>query len=51
MLHLLTITSHDQQSLEPENEEIFNEALFPERCRPKRFKKPVILVSARVHPG
>lgn len=25
--------------------------LFPERTRPKRFTKPVVLVSARVHPG
>lgn len=25
--------------------------LFPEKARPLRFKKPVVFVSARVHPG
>lgn len=25
--------------------------MFPEKVRPLRFKKPVVLVSARVHPG
>ena len=34
-----------------EEEELFNAELFPENCRPKRFKKPVVFISARVHPG
>lgn len=34
-----------------EEEELFNDRMFPEKCRPKRFKKPVILITARVHPG
>lgn len=50
-VHLLTITSHDQPNKEHEEEELFNELIFPEKCRPKRFKKPVILITARVHPG
>lgn len=50
-VHLLTITSHDQPSTDPEHELLFNEALFPERSRARRFKKPVVLISARVHPG
>jgi hypothetical protein len=50
-IHLLTITSHDQLNKDNEEELLFNEHLFPEKSRPKRFKKPVILITARVHPG
>ena len=25
--------------------------MFPEKVRPLKFKKPVVLISARVHPG
>jgi murein tripeptide amidase MpaA len=48
-VHLLTITSHDEQ--EKDNEILFDESLFPEKIRPIRFKKPVVLITARVHPG
>jgi murein tripeptide amidase MpaA len=50
-LHLLTITSHDHHDPNIEHESLFNEQLFPERVRGLRFLKPVILISARVHPG
>lgn len=32
-------------------EEVFDDKLFPEGKRPLRFNKPVVLISARVHPG
>ncbi len=48
-VHLLTITSHDHK--EQECEELFDERLFPEVKRPYKFNKPVVLISARVHPG
>ena len=50
-VHLVTITSHDMVDQDAEEEELFNAELFPENCRPKRFKKPVVFISARVHPG
>jgi hypothetical protein len=48
---LLTITSHDDCDKDKEKEELFQAVLFPEKVRPKRFKKPVVLITARVHPG
>lgn len=48
-MHLLTITAHDET--EKENETLFDESLFPEKLRPLRFKRPVVLITARVHPG
>lgn len=48
-VHLLTITNKTQEQLNKENQ--IDESLFPERNRPLRFRKPVVLISARVHPG
>jgi hypothetical protein len=50
-IHLLTITSHDDSDKDKETEELIDSSLFPEKSRPKRFKKPVVLITARVHPG
>ena len=54
-IHLLTISSHDDQT--DQRESVFCESLFPEREqnqeRAIRFKskKLVVLITARVHPG
>ncbi|KAL4471783.1 hypothetical protein ABPG72_008801 [Tetrahymena utriculariae] len=54
LINLLTISSHDEKS--PQKESYISDALFPERDfeqRAVRFKpnKPIVLISARVHPG
>lgn len=50
-VHLLTITSYDHPDKVNQQQEIFNQNLFPEKVRALRFLKPVVFVSARVHPG
>lgn len=50
-IHLITITSYDHRDTTKPEEEVFDPLLFPERCRPNRYNKPVILITARVHPG
>ncbi|EAR93059.2 zinc carboxypeptidase family protein (macronuclear) [Tetrahymena thermophila SB210] len=54
LINLLTISSHDDKL--PQKESYISDALFPERDfeqRAVRFKpnKPIVLISARVHPG
>ena len=34
-----------------ECEELYDNYVFPEKKRPLKFKKPVVLITARVHPG
>jgi len=46
---LLTITNNNLGQLI--KEDMFDEALFPDRNRPNKFNKPVVLITGRVHPG
>jgi len=49
---MLTITSHDGKT--SVSEERISNSLFPEciiENRPFKFKKPVVIVTCRVHPG